>query len=194
MGLIAFDIAVDAHCHASGSSSISRFANRPAIHLVIPDAELIKQKFSLFQGSGGKLMPYHSSNQSGGNVVVTVPTPNNLVNAVREICNFFGLSKLELTQVLKLQSRKSLYNWLNGETVPRKSTMDRVFDLLIITRALKSSGFSSTNEHMHNPVIGRASMLDLLKETEINQERIIFAASRLQSLMHSNNSLSDPFA
>lgn len=194
MGLVAYDVSLDTYCHSSGSSSLSRFANRPAIHLVIPDVELIKQQFALFQGSGGKLMPHNSNIQSGGNVAVNIPAPDKTLSALKEISTFFGLTKLELAQILQLQSTKSLYNLLNGKTETRKSTIDRVFDLLIVTRALKGSGLNTISEFIRQPILNRLSMLDLLKEKVIDQERIVFAASRLQLMTQPVKSLSDPFA
>jgi len=200
MVLIAADLPHDAN-YASGA--FSHYINPPAIHLVIPGvAEELKQIFALYQGSGGVVASRIGINPSGSNTqvktspqnsLVTAPQ-NNLATAVNEICSTFGLTKEELAKVCNIQSRKTLYNWINGEAKPRKSAMNRLFDLLITARAWASSGFTSDRDQIHAPVLEHKSVFDLLSQPKIDRERILFAGSRLNILFPSKDSLSDPFA
>ncbi len=191
MGLIATDLPTDAY-YASGA--FNRYANPPAIHLILPEGEGLKQTFSLYQGSGGEVASLLSITPSGANTQVHKAPQNKLATAVNEICLAFGLTKEELAQVCKVQSRKTLYNWINGEAKPRKSAMSRVFDLLVTARAWLSSGFIADREQLHEPVLGNQSVFDLLSQPEIDKERILFAGSRLNMLSSAKDDLSDPFA
>lgn len=191
MGLIATDLPTDAH-YASGA--FNNYINPPAIHLVLPEGEGLKQAFSLYQGSGGVVTSLLSITPSGANTQVHVAPQNKLATAVNEISLAFGLTKEELAQVCNVQSRKTLYNWINGEAKPRKSAMSRIFDLLVIARAWNGSGFTADREQLHEPVIGNQSVFDLLSQSEIDKERILFAGSRLNMLSPAKDELSDPFA
>ena len=191
MGLIAADLPIDAY-YTSGS--FNHYANPPAIHLVLPEGEVLKQRFALYQGSGGEVASLLLTTPSGASTQVHSEPQNKLASAVNEICMAFGLTKEELAQVCKVQSRKTLYNWINGETKPRKSAMSRIFDLLVTARAWRSSGFAADKEKLHEPVLGDQSVLDLLNQPEIDKERILFAGSRLNLLSPAIKELSDPFA
>lgn len=72
--------------------------------------------------------------------------------------------------------------------------MSRIFDLLVIARAWISSGFTTDREQLHEPVLGNQSVFDLLSQSEIDKERILFAGSRLNMLSPAKDELSDPFA
>ena len=191
MGLIATDLRLDAH-YASGA--FNNYRNPPAIHLVLLEGEGFKQAFSLYQGSGGVVASLLSITPSGANTQVQAVSQNKLATAVNEICLVFGLTKEELAQVCNIQSRKTLYNWINGEAKPRKSAMSRIFDLLVISRAWTSSGFTADREQLHEPALGNQSVFDLLNKPDIDKDRILFAGSRLNTLSPAKDELSDPFA
>ncbi|WP_419582594.1 helix-turn-helix domain-containing protein [Thiolapillus sp.] len=189
--MIAPDFPPDAYC---ASGTFNRYANPPAIHLMLPEGEGPKQLFSLYQGSGGVVASLLSITPSGANTQVHTAPQNKLATVVNEISLAFGLTKEELAQVCNVQSRKTLYNWINGEAKPRKSAMSRIFDLLVIARAWISSGFTTDREQLHEPVLGNQSVFDLLSQSEIDKERILFAGSRLNMLSPAKDELSDPFA
>lgn len=192
MGLIvATDLPIDA-CYASGS--FNRHAPPPAIHLVLPEEDMLRQNFALYRGSGGEFASRLFSTPSGASTKVHTESQNKLASAVNEICLAFGLTKEELAQICKVQSRKTLYNWINGEARPRKSAMSRVFNLLVTARAWRSSGFAAYKEQLHEPVLDNQSVFDLLSQPEIDRERILFAGSRLNLLAPAKKELSDPFA
>ena len=190
MGLIAADLPSDAYY---GSGTFNHYANPPAIHLVLPEEDVLKQRFALYQGSRGEVASLLFTTPSGASTQIHAEPQNKLASAVSEISMAFGLTKEELAQVCKVQSRKTLYNWINGEATPRKSAMSRVFDLLVTARAWRSSGFSADKEQLHEPVFEGQSVLDLLSQPEINKERILFAGSRLNLMSPATKELSDPF-
>lgn len=191
MGLATVDIPLDKYFL---SNRCSNYINPPAIHLVLSEEEVLEQKFSLYQGSGGTAASLLNNTPSGTNTQIKKETQHELANTIDEICLVFGLTKDELAQVCKIQSRKTLYNWLNGETTPRKSAMSRIFDLLVTSRAWINSGFPTGKNHLHKTVVGNQSVFDLLKQPEINKELILFAGSRLDLFFSEKNSLSDPFS
>ena len=125
---------------------------------------------------------------------MTTASQIKLAAAVNEICLAFGLTKEELAQVCNVQSRKTFHNWINGEAKPRKSAMSRIFDLLVISRAWTSSGFTADREQLYEPVFGNQSVFDLLNKPDIDKDRILFAGSRLNMLSPAKDELSDPFA
>jgi hypothetical protein len=191
MGLAAVDIPLDQYFLSTNYSS---YINPPAIHLILSEDEVLEQKFSLYQGSGGKAASLLNNTPSGANTQIKKETHNKLADTINEICLSFGMTKDELTQVCKIQSRKTLYNWINGETTPRKSAMSRIFDLLLISKAWRNSGFPTGQNYLHEAVVGNQSVFDLLQQPEIDKERILFAGSRLNLFFLEKNSLSDPFS
>ncbi len=190
MVLIAMDLPNDAY---SASGALNHIVNPPAIHLVLPEYERLKQTYFLYRGSGGEVATLLSGSLSGANTQVYTTPQNKLATALDDICLAFGLTKEELTQVCNIQSRKTLYNWINGETEPRKSAMSRIFDLLVTARAWRSSGFSADRDRLHEPVLDDQSVFDLLSQPEIDKERILFAGSRLNLMSPAITELSDPF-
>ena len=158
------------------------------------DASATLDKFDSYQVSEGVVKSLRNMSPSGTIIQVRTVPQNKLPTAVNEICSAFGLTKEELAKVCKVQSRKTLCNWINGDATPRKSTTIRVFDVLVTARAWLSSGFTADPKQLHRKVLGNQSVFDLLVQPEIDKERILFAGSRLNMLAPENVELSDPFA
>lgn len=190
MVLTATDIAQDSY---SGSNEFGRVANPPAIHSIYTKEEL-EQAYSLFQGSGGVVASMLNFPISGAKTQVTQNSQNKFAAAVNEICAAFGLTKEELAQVCHIQSRKTLYNWINGETSPRKSAVSRIFNLLAVAQAWKHAGFSSERDLLRQPVLDGENLFDILNQPTIDQELILFIGSRLNFMSPSKSAISDPFA
>ena len=191
MGLTATDFQIDAH-YLSGA--LNNGINAPAIYSALLEGAGPEQTFSLYQGSGGVVASLLGVTPSGANIQIHSAPQNKLAASINEIRLAFGLTKEELAEICHVQSRKTLYNWLNGAVKPRKSAMSRIFDLLIIARAWVSSGLTVDRARLHEPVLGGQSVFALLKESEINKERILFAGSRLRMLSPAQDPLSEPFA
>lgn len=191
MGLVVIDLPTGIHC-ASGSFGAK--STPSAIHLVLSKDEVLKREYALYQGSGGETSSLLSITPTGAITKVLPTPPNTLAVVVREICSAFGITKDQLAQICKVQSRKTLYNWINGETEPRKAAMGRIFDLLMVSRAWRNSGISAAPSLLYQPVLNGLSVFDLLNREAINQDEILFAGSRLSILGQQESILSDPFA
>ena len=190
MVLIAPDIPPDIY---SLSSAFSRVANPPAIHLMHTN-EPLARIYSLHQGSGGTIASMFSTSLSGTKTQVEQVPQNKLAAAVNEICTAFGLTKEELAQVCHIQSRKTLYNWINGEAIPRKSTMSRIFDLLTAAQAWKHAGLSGDRDLLRQAVLDGKNLFNILNQPEIDKELILFVGSRLNLMSPAKGVISKPFA
>jgi transcriptional regulator with XRE-family HTH domain len=192
MVLVATDLPPEAYT-ASGSYAL--FSNPPSIILVLnPEERYLTQTYALYQGSGGGITSFLSISPSGAKTQISPEPRNKLAMAINEISSAFGLTKEALAQVCQVETRKTLYNWINGETTPRKQTMSRIFDLLITARAWTQAGLTIGQAELEQPVLDNQSVLDLLSQPEIDKERILFAGSRLDLARNDQNILIDPFA
>lgn len=191
MGLISADFSGDFHLASSGSN---RFFSPPAIHLTLSQEELLERSFSLYQGSGGTVATLLSTTPSGAYTKVYVAPKNKLATIVNDICDSFGLTKDELARACGIQSRKTLYNWINGEATPRKSAMNRLYELQLLSRAWLTSGFSIDRSQLFEPVVDGKSVFDLLSEPNVDRDTALFAGSRLNLMSPVKGDLPDPFA
>ena len=116
--------------------------------------------FVLYSSSGGEAASLLRVTPSGATARITTRPKSNLAIALNEIAFAFGLNRQELARVCRVNSRKTLYNWINEEAEPRKSAMNRVFDLVITTRDWVSSGFPADRRQLHEPTLGRQSVFD----------------------------------
>ena len=144
-----------------------------------PEATAFEQTFPSYQGSGVTSVSLFNTAPARVKTQTHASPQNKAGIALHEICSAFGLTKDELTQICKVKSRKTLYNWLNGESIPGRKNMKRIFDILITARAWLDSGFAGNKAWLHQPVIDEKSVFDLLNENEVNKELIIFAGARL---------------
>lgn len=193
MGVIAVDFHVDSYV-ATGSTSLHEASL--ATHIFLTKEEL-EARYGLYRGSGGSLSGFSNATYSGTNnapVLVQSEVDNKLASVVHDICFAFGLTKEELAKVCQVQSRKTLYNWIDGKATPRKSAMSRIFDLLIISQAWMQAGFSSDKVSLHSPILDGVSIFELLSLDVLDKELIIFAGSRLNLSSSIQGSLEDPFA
>lgn len=190
MVLIAPDLPINAYI---GGGTFSGAINPSAIYLALTK-EQIEQAYSLYSGSGGTITSMLSTSATGAKTQIKQEPHNKLATAVNDICTAFGLTKEELTQVCHIKSRKTLYNWINGEANPRKSTMKRIFDLLTTAQAWRHAGFSSDRDQIHQAVLNGQNLIDILYQEEIDKELILFVGSRLNIMSPTKGTISDPFA
>jgi len=172
----------------SGSNSMSP----PAIYQVYTEEE-VQHAYSLYQGSGGNITSMFSISLSGTKTQIIQEPLNKLASTVNVICDAFGLTKDELTKICHIQSRKTLYNWIDGKTNPRKSAMSRVFDLLTIAQAWQHAGFSGDRALLCETVLDGQNLFDILNQEKIDKELVLFIGSRLNTMAVSN-AITDPFA
>lgn len=190
MGLIAADFPLEAYT-ASGANN--RITNPPAIHLML-NKEQLEQVYFLYEGSGGTVSSMLNTSVTGTKTEIQQGPKNKLESAVNDICSAFELTKEELTKACHIQSRKTLYNWIDGKTKPRKPALKRIFELLAAAQAWKHAGYSGEKEQLHQTVLDGQSLFDILNQEEVDIQRILFIGSRLNIMSPLKSAISDPFA
>lgn len=175
------------------SGSFSQSTNPTAIHRALTENELLERAF-LYQGSGGIVASFTGVNLSGASTKIYVIPQIGLSKAVEEICSAFGITKEELAKTLNVQSRKTIYNWINGDVTPRKAALDKIHGLLIAARAWVNSGFPNSQDALSRPILEGKSVLELLSQSPVDQDLILFAGSRLNMSTSANGTYPDPFA
>lgn len=188
MVVTAFD---SSHESFSSIGLYSGGTPQAAIHLRLSEEEVLGRYF-LYQASGGVITAKHHATPSGA--PKHEAPKNNFAQVIDGIVNAFGLQKDELTQVCKIQSRKTLYNWINGDSKPRASAMNRMYDLLLLAKNWRNAGFSSSREDIHLPVVDGQSVFDLLGAEKLDKELILFAGSRIGFRTNPEARITDPFA
>lgn len=190
MVMIAMDLPMD----ASLSTGVHFLQNQSAFYQYSKLKPKVETGFLLYQGSGGSVASFSENAPTGASTKIVKEPQNKLSSAVNEICKIFDITKEELAQACNIQSRKTLYNWINGETTPRKSAMNKMFDLLLTARAWSSSGFVVDRTQLFQPVVNNESIFDMLKNESIDKELVMFAGARLHLASMNSDLLADPFA
>ena len=190
MGLMMMDYPLDFDI-ASGASNPA--FNPPSIEEFLTPKQL-EERHGLYRGSGGTFTSIFSSSVTGSKTVMVKLPYNKIAAAVDEVCGAFGLSKAEFADLCHIQSRKSLYNWIKGESNPRKATMRRIFDLLSASRAWQHAGFSNNRQHLSQAALDGQSLFDILNQEKIDTDLILFVGSRLKIMPVGKTTIKDPFS
>ena len=183
------DYSPDFNTASGGSSPIG---NPPVIEELLTPEQL-EERYALYKGSGGAFTSIFSGSVTGIKTVIVKIPYNKIATAVDEVCGSFGLTKAEFAELCH-QSRKSLYNWIKGESTPRKATMHRIFELLNASRAWQHAGFSNDRQHLSQAVLDGQSLFDILNQDKIDIDQILFVGSRLNIMPAGNTSIKDPFS
>jgi len=157
----------------------------------------MERYLGLYSGSGGTPSAFFITPISGAdNVLVEAQTTSSmsLSDALDYILETFILTKVELAEACKVQSRKTLYNWIDGSVEPRAENINRIFNLYMIAQGWREQGFNFSKALLRQPVVDNQSVIDLLKSDELNQNMIVFAGSRLELTSGVSKQLEDPFA
>lgn len=190
MGIMITDYPLD-FTTASGASN--PIANPPVIEKFLTEEQL-EQRYGVYRGSGGAFTSIFSSSVTGSKTVLVKDPYSKIAAATDEVCSAFALTKAEFAHLCHIQSRKSLYNWIKGESNPRKATMRRIFDLLTAARAWRHAGFSNNRQQLSQAVLDGQSLFDILNQDKIETDLILFAGSRLNTMPPGNHPMRDPFS
>lgn len=188
MVVATLDYQIDSAFEASGGARLQ--TSPPAIHLVLEEGSFY-QPFVIYRGSGG-IISFSQSSLSGSNFVSIQPR-NRVAESINEICCAFSLTKDQLASVFGV-TRKTVYNWIDGVSKPKKLTPKKMYDLLLIAKAWTTSGYTLNSQALLEPVLEDQCLLDLLKQDTLNKEQILFAGSRLNLMQSNDINLVDPFA
>lgn len=189
MGITA-DVPID-YCQASGAYSYGTLL--AAIHLYVAEDELAA-RFRLYRGTGGSFALATDMPTTGAKVKIEDRSEGSLAEAVNHISSTFGLTKDEFARACHVETRKTIYNWINGDANPRKSALRRIFDLHSVADAWKSCGFSLSRADLHSPQAEGISLFEALCKDEIDLARVLFIGSRINTMSAPARTISDPFA
>lgn len=184
------------------SGGIDVVYRKPAMSLRLNKAQV--QKYGAYHPTGGVLEVGSSIPASGGLDFSSVGVRNfdmdhlvkipNAVVVLKKVQEVFLLTKEQLAQICGC-TRKTLYNWKDGTSEPRRKALKRLFKLSMIVDAWKDNGLSIFGDDLFAPVIGSDSLFDMLVTESLDEEKILFAGSRLQmGSAISGKVLEDPFA
>lgn len=148
----------------------------------------------LYVASGGAYSSLISSTASGSNLIIDYQKSNSFSDSVDYISEAFNLTKKQLKEILQIKSRKTLYNWINEESQPRKTTMHRLFDLRVLAEAWNHAGFNLDKRYLIEKVLNNKSLLDYLIQNDLDQDTILFIGSRLSFISSEPSKISDPFS
>lgn len=201
MGLASADLSIarDMAGRYMASGALASISS-PRETRLVPSKEEIEQSLGIYEGSGGNVLGFFDITirrvpiSGGSNIPAKLESPaNKLSMTIQRICTAFGVTKDELAKICKIDSRKTLYNWIDGKSKPRRSAMERLFDLALIAQAWKQAALPNDRESMYRPILGNMSVFDLLTSDKLDREAILFAGSRI-ALSSTRQTLSDPFA
>lgn len=193
MGAITAD-AINEAVYFSGASLLA--TNPSALHRFMSTAELSDLQSVFYRGSGGSASSLIGVTPSGTlmHVAAAIDHQNGISRAIANLAATFQLTKEELAHVLGVQSRKTLYNWINGSATPRKSTQDRLYELVSVASAWEHLGISVGRAQLHESIVDGESVIGLLEKPVVERDLILFAGSRLSMTSTHAPRLSDPFA
>lgn len=103
---------------------------------------------------------------------------NALEEKLELIKTVFSMTEVEIAQSIGV-ARKTLFNWKRKEFPPNKKKAQNIFDLYLLAKNWKDSGFTTDAFELSLPVIDGQSIKDLLKEDKLDSEKILFAGNRL---------------
>lgn len=192
MGITAPDINMD----YTATGSAQHALNPPAIHRSLTNEELANP-LGLYYATGGNPSTSYTVSSSGSNVIALFAqaTDNtNIKDTLDYISDTFCLTKDDLAQVCQVQTRKTLYNWMDGESSPRRPALERMYELYTVAEVWRTSGFEFKKQEFHTPVIDGKTIIDLLSEDSIDRDLILFAGSRIQLSSGNLSVIKDPFA
>ena len=101
----------------------------------------------------------------------------------------FSLDTSQFAQVCKV-TRKTVYDW--ADSTPQEANLRRLYLLEKLARNWINSGFSIQKNQLQMNVIGNDSLLDLLCLDSIDEQKILFAGTRL-NMQAEPQTLNDPF-
>ena len=133
-----------------------------------------------------------SETPSGAKPQVSSELNAKFESVVNDICSTFGLTREELIQVARIQSVEKLDSWIHTEEEPEKAVRERLYDLIMVSRAWSTYGFCANREQLFLPVIDDQSIFDMLGKSNIDKELIIFAGSKLDLILPGRGNLLNP--
>ena len=157
--------------------------------------EVVDPNDYAYMGTGSSNWHAFFNDISGSSVKIT--TQAAIDNAVsigtiqKFIAETLGLSMDQLAGYC-LTTRRSLYNW-RSDINPRDHSAERLFTLYRIAKDWHEAGTPTPSSHIHENLLGKKSLHDLLLEDKLDIDAIAFIRSRLDMVLIEDTPLADPF-
>jgi hypothetical protein len=116
--------------------------------------------------------------KSGQNYTIINQQVCSISEKLDLIKSTFFLSEEELATIIGV-GRKTLFNWKHQASEPNKDKGQRVFDLFLIAKNWQNSQYPTSSFDMNTPILSGQSILDMLLESPLDSEKIVFAGNRL---------------
>ena len=195
MGVAVLDLPASATYQGSGGRYIP---HKQVIAYQFDEDSDIQSRFSY--SSGGQVIWRYTETGSGGLLfsvsaqeAQTKAEQNHAALLVDKVQSTFNLTVDETAKVCGV-SRKTVYNWKDGDQ-PNKAKFRRLMLISMIADAWRKSDLPVTRNVMEQPIIGTQTILELLAQTDVNQDKILFAGNRIKmDLIAQAQTIEDPFA
>lgn len=197
MGVAALDLPVYAGATYQGSGG--RYVSHKQVIACQFDGDSdIQSRFSY--SSGGQVIWRYTKTGSGG-LLFSVSVPdcqieiqqNHAALLIDKVQSTFNLTVDETAKVCGV-SRKTIYNWKDGDQ-PNKAKFRRLMLISMIVDAWRKSDLPATRNVLEQPIIGNQTIFELLTQTNVDQDKILFAGNRIKmDLIAQAQTIEDPFA
>ena len=116
--------------------------------------------------------------RSGQNYHVINNQKSSLEQKIDIIKLAFAMSEDDIAQSVGV-TRKTLFNWKKQDYSPNKVQVQNIFDLYLLAKNWIDAGFSTATFDLETPVLASQSIKDMLRESKLDSEKILFAGNRL---------------
>lgn len=97
---------------------------------------------------------------------------NPITEALQSIRTTFGLTMEMLADACGV-TRKAVYKWLDDGVVPNRQHQRRIFRLREAALNWRREAYPYPKSHLHEPIMRKKTLLDLLNEDPVDVERIL---------------------
>lgn len=104
---------------------------------------------------------------------------NKVSQQIDFIKKTFNLTDEELSKVCCVASRKTLSNWKESGQIPRENNRQRVFDLFLLAKDWNNQSLPNSKNVITKNILNGQSVLDILQENSLDNQKALFAGRRL---------------
>ena len=128
--------------------------------------------------------------QTGNDSIQTKP----ITEALEVIRTTFGLTMEMLSDACSV-TRPLVYRWLDGSVTPKRQNQQRIFKLREAALNWQREAYPHPKNHLHEPIMGGNTLLDMLNEDPVDIQKLLFAGQRLKlaELDEAGKVIPDPF-
>lgn len=167
--------------------------------LALSDEVILKQENNAFlqyrsgQGSHWKYVRDNDINvwieKAIQSVTESESRPSTLINKINELRSIYSLIDEELASILGT-SRKTLHNWVHGNTKPNKNKLNRLLLQHKLAEKWVSNGYPTA---ANLDPVDKQKLLSMLENTEVNEDEFLYFGSGIM-LSSPAQEIDNPFA